>query len=82
MSGTILSGSGDWIDVTPHDTNELIAGSLTKGFQCRVGGDVSVITEKGQVITIPNCVGGVQHAGRFKSIRATNTTATGIVAFF
>ena len=67
----------DVVSVTPSDT----ATNYGVGFQVGVAGDVSVESAAGNNTVIPACAAGVQYAIKFNRIRATGTTATGIVIF-
>ncbi len=64
--------------VTPHDTNEL--EYATNGILAKVAGDLSIVAvDDTDPVTVPIAAGQVLPI-RAKIIRATGTSATGIVA--
>jgi hypothetical protein len=86
MARTIESGIGDMVAHTPHDSNDILTtnstAQVTKAIYLGVGGDVAVVTEKGQTVTLVSMVGGVWHPMRVTKVLATATTATSVVAGF
>jgi hypothetical protein len=63
--------------ITPNDTTDLSV--TTRGLMVTTAGDVSVITVGGDTVTLPALQPGVQYAIRATRVRATDTTATGLV---
>ncbi|MEM9839328.1 MAG: hypothetical protein AAF830_09255 [Pseudomonadota bacterium] len=63
--------------VTPSDSADL--PYTLKAFMVSVAGDVSVLTTGGDVLTLPACQPGLQYAVLATRLRATGTTASGIV---
>ena len=63
--------------VTPSNGNDL--AFPIRGLMVTAAGDVSVVTTGGDTITLPGLQPGVQYAVLARRIRATGTTATGIV---
>lgn len=87
MSSVFLASSDQPLLVTPSDTVDLTYEGTVK--KCRaisvsVAGDVAIINSEGNAITIPaaSLTVGVMHPISTSRINATNTTATGIVAWF
>lgn len=74
-----LFGATDGIDVAPSDSADLSLG-FCRGIIVGVAGAVSVLGTSGTVINFPLLVAGVIHPICATRIRATGTTATGIVA--
>ncbi len=69
------------IEVTPNDSADL--AQVCRGFMVGVSGDVVVdMGDNGDTILLKNCVQGTFYEMIIKRIRATNTTATDIVAFY
>ena len=65
------------VAITPNNGTDLsypIRGLMVTG-----AGDVSVVTTDGDTVTLPSLQPGVQYAIRATRVRATGTTATGIV---
>lgn len=83
---TIEAPIGDMATVTPNDSNNLREVDskpvATRGIYVGVSGDLSVVTEAEQTITLVNVVAGVWHPIRARRIRSTGTAATDIVAGF
>lgn len=67
------------LDVSPSDTADL--PSLLRGFMVRTSGDVAVVMFDGSEGVIPMVQPGSQIVARIRRVRATGTTATGIVGF-
>ena len=86
MARTLESGSGDQHEITPDDNNNLLETNgvpqVTKCIYLGTGGDVRVVTEKGQIVTHKNKVGGVWHPDRVIKIQSTGTTASDIIVGF
>lgn len=76
--------SGDIALVTASDTVDISAGKTTRGLSLAVAGAISVITQAGQTVLIPSgaLAVGMIHPIRITRVRATGTTATGMVAYF
>ena len=64
----------DWFAITPHDTNSL--SIKPRALYVSVAGDISVISSKGNTMTITVTVG--YHPLRPEIVKSTGTTATGI----
>ncbi|MCU4181127.1 hypothetical protein [Bosea sp. BH3] len=64
--------------VTPHDTDEL--EYVTNGIVCAGGGLISVIAADDAAAVLVPVLAGQIYPIRARTIRATGTTATGIVA--
>lgn len=65
--------------VTPSDATTF---NISTAFKVGVAGDVAVLTEGGDTVVIPAVQPGQVISLRFTQIRATGTTATGIVRFW
>lgn len=63
--------------ITPDDNNDLT--KVTRGLMVGAGGDVAVVTLAGDSVTLPSLAAGVQYGFRIVRVKATGTTATGIV---
>ncbi|MCB1493210.1 MAG: hypothetical protein KDJ77_15685 [Rhodobiaceae bacterium] len=63
--------------ITPDDNNDL--AEVTRGLMVASGGDVAVVTLDGDAVTLPALAAGVQYAFRIVRVKATGTTATGLV---
>jgi hypothetical protein len=74
-----LFGATDGISVTPSDSVDLSIG-FCRGILVGVSGALSVVTTSGTTVTFPTVVAGVIHPICATRIRATGTSATGIVA--
>lgn len=67
------------VAITPHDTNDLT--DITRGLFVGTGGNVSLILADDSVaVLFKNVPAGVVLPLRVKRVRATNTTATDLVA--
>ena len=76
--------SSEFIAVTTSDTVALSYNSIgrtTKGIACAVTGNIACKNSLGTSVT-HYCVAGVIYPIRATLIMTTNTTATGIVAYF
>lgn len=69
-------------DALKSDTVEL--NYVTRGVSFGVAGDIKVVTQGGETVTIPSgaLVAGVIHPIRIKQIYSTGTTATSIVLYW
>ncbi|MEO1656124.1 MAG: hypothetical protein AAFR65_00255 [Pseudomonadota bacterium] len=65
------------MSVTPNDGSDL--AFPVRGLMVAGAGNVSVVTTKGDTVTLPALQPGVQYAILATRVRATGTTATGIV---
>lgn len=75
------SPSGDLVAVTPHDTNALASG-VTRGLYVGGSGNIAVTTQNGQSVTLVGVAAGIILPVRVTHVKATNTTATSIVAVY
>lgn len=68
--------------VTPSDGSDL--EKVTRGVSFVAAGDLAVVTAGGETVTIPSgaLAAGIMHPLRLARIKATGTTATGIVAYW
>lgn len=71
--------SREAISVTPNDSTDL---GRTKGIWVGSAGDLSVVMHNGQTVTFPGVLGGSLLPIAVTTVRATGTTATGIVALY
>jgi hypothetical protein len=70
------------VAITPDDNTDLARGA-TRGLYIGGGGDVTVImADDSAAVTLAGLVAGVVHPLRVKRVKATGTTATGIVGLF
>lgn len=67
------------VAVTPHDTNEL--AYVSRAIMATGAGNIVGITKGGQTVTIAVDAKTI-YPLRFKTIKATDTTATGIFSLF
>jgi hypothetical protein len=67
--------------VTPADGTDLPNGS-TSGIYVGAAGDVAVVMNNGDSVTFTGLSAGTVHKLSVKRIKATGTTATGIVALY
>ena len=82
--GPGLTGALDWpatnaVAVTPNDSNDLTF--MPRAVWVGTGGDLSVVMKDGATVTIPGVPDGTLLPIRVDRIRATGTTASGIVIF-
>lgn len=75
-----LYPSNNFINVTPSDTTDL--PQTTRGILIEVGGALSLHNEAGSAVVISGLAQGIIHPLATNRILATNTIASGIVAFF
>lgn len=78
FSDSPIGPSRRGVAVTPDDGNDL--PFMTKELQATGAGNISVVMAGGGTLTIPFAAGEVR-AIRVTRVRATGTTATGILAF-
>jgi hypothetical protein len=67
--------------VTPHDSNALVGGA-TRAVYVGGAGNLSVIMEGGETVTLVGVVAGSTLPICVTHVRSTNTTATNIVALW
>lgn len=67
--------------ITPSDTVDLAQGS-TVGLYVGGSGDVVVITDGGTTVTFTSLSSGMIHPISAKRVKATGTTATGLLAVY
>lgn len=80
MADTGVGATGG-ASYTPSDT--ALIGRPVRGFQVAVAGNVAVEYADGSIAVWPACGAGFMHAHYgFIRIRATGTTATGIVVVY
>lgn len=77
---TSSSPSADFVAVTPHDSNKLTGGRC-RGLSVNVAGNVAIKNTAGTTVSI-TLVAGVVHPISTDQVLATDTTATGIVAYY
>ena len=76
--------SSEFAAVTASDTVALSynsIGRMTKGIACAVTGNIACKNSLGTAVT-HYCVAGIVYPIRTSVVMATNTTATGIVAYY
>ncbi len=71
------SPPAELLDIIPDDAQDL--PKPVRGLMVRTGGDVALITLSGAPGLMPSLAPGVQYAIRARAVRATGTTATGLV---
>lgn len=71
------STSGHFTAVTPHDSNAI---SETRALYVGGAGDVAVENDQGAAVTFTSVPAGTVLPIRTRKVRATDTTATDIVA--
>lgn len=80
---TIESPIGDMVAVTPNDSAAILTSNgeeqSTRALYVGVGGDVSVITDKGQTVMLKNMAEGVWHPMRITHVRSTGTVASDLL---
>lgn len=74
---------GGVVAITPADATPIAGtpGGYIEAFMVTVAGNVAIVTQRDQTVTIP-CLVGVIYKIRASSVNATNTTATGILGLF
>lgn len=77
-SGSAIGAARKLRVVVPHDTNEL--EFVSNGILCATGGVAVIVAVDDNVAVSLPVVAGQIYPIRVKSIRASGTTATGIVA--
>lgn len=69
----------DYVPVTLSDTADI---RMCRGLWVGVGGNVKVITSKGETRTISNVATGTILPGYFTRVFSTDTTATNVMAIY
>lgn len=80
---TVTWVPGEWITVTPHDSNALADGSdtiIAKVLYVGGTGNVEVITAGGNTVVFNSVPAGGYIYGFFTHVKSGNTTATNIRA--
>lgn len=77
---TLTSPATNAIEITPNDLTPL--DLVTRALYVGQTGDVSVEMQSGQIVDFQNVQGGSILAIRTLKVRATGTTATGIIAMW
>jgi hypothetical protein len=73
------SPASRWADITPHDTNTL--ANIPRAIDCAADGTVAIVDGTGSEVTIL-LTAGQPYPVRPSIIKATGTTATGIIAIW
>ena len=76
------SPAADLVAVTPHDSTMISDGAATRGLYVGTTGNVTVLTQNGQTVTLTAVPAGALLPIRVKRVNSTLTTASNIVAFF
>ncbi len=76
----LLASASGGEAVTPHDTNELT--KFSRALYVGGAGNVAVITTDGSALTFTAVAAGTTLAVQCKQVKATNTTATAILALW
>ena len=85
MPVTPIASSDKFVAVTASDTLTLKWQGdeySTKGIMVGVSGDLAVKDRDGTAVTITGVAAGIIHPITCSVVMSTNTTATGITAFF
>lgn len=77
---TLLDPFTEAFSISPSDGADL--ATTTRGIMVTVAGNVSVITKAGSTVTLPALQPGVVYPFRVQRVRATGTTATGIIGAY
>lgn len=80
ISDRNIAPLNDGVAVTPADDSDLVA--LTRAIMVATAGNVSIMTASGTTLTLPGLQPGMIYPIRASRIRATGTTATGIVGLW
>ncbi len=81
---TSIDPSSRFVAVTPTDNVVLLYNGVSeraKGFSCAVAGNIAVKNDLGTAITIAILAGAIYPISS-DTVMSTNTTATGIIAYF
>ncbi len=76
----IEAPAGNAAAVTPSDGTDL--GHVTRALYVGGSGDLALITQHGQTVTLKNTVAGSMLPIRVARVKAIGTTASNIVAFW
>jgi hypothetical protein len=68
--------------VTPSDTLPLASGALFAGFYTGSGGNITVVTSRGETVEFAGTPAGVVIPVAISQVMATGTAATGILALY
>jgi hypothetical protein len=79
-AATLMSPARDALAVTPSDAQPLAA--VTRALYVGQGGDLAVVMAGGQTVTFQGLPAGSLLPVRAARVRATGTTAAGIVALW
>ena len=74
------SSSGYFLSVTPSDT--VLLPCLSKSIAAFTSGTIAVLSEHGDVVTLPAGPAGYEYPVHVQRVLNTGTTAQGIVAYF
>ena len=77
MSNSIAGPATSGETITPNDAADI--GFVTRGLWVGGAGNISVVMMDGQTVTLNNVAAGTLLSVRVNRVRATGTTATGIV---
>jgi len=77
---TLTSPATNAIEIIPDDLNPL--DMVTRALYVGQTGDISVEMQSGQIVGFQNVQGGSILAIRTLKVRATGTTATGLIAMW
>ncbi|MBV1904333.1 MAG: hypothetical protein KUG58_11940 [Marinosulfonomonas sp.] len=77
---TLTSPATNAIEIIPDDLNPL--DMVTRALYVGQTGDISVEMKSGQIVGFQNVQGGSILAIRTLKVRATGTTATGLIAMW
>lgn len=75
------SPAASLVDVIPNDSTDLVT-IPTRGVYIGGGGNIAVVTQHGETITLIGVVAGAIYPFQINRIKATGTTATNIVACY
>ncbi|OLS51856.1 spike base protein, RCAP_Rcc01079 family [Rhodovulum sulfidophilum] len=79
MSVGSTSPAVDWSEITPSDSANL--ATVPRALDCAVSGDVVIVSASGNEITI-TLTAGAPYPVRPVRVKATGTTATGIIGMW
>lgn len=68
--------------VTPSDTLPLQSGALYAGFYTGSGGNITVVTSRGETVEFASTAAGIIIPVAISQVKASGTAATGIVALY
>jgi len=70
------------VEITPHDTNEIVAGQAMRGVYVGVAGDITVVTNRGSEATFKAFPAGQFVPVVCVIVKATGTTAEDLVGVY